>query len=271
MYVLICLQEVSSFTSENETTTNGQARPYYVWDPAYGQVPFVSSERAYCIDKYARIGFPVTFAILTSVYWIVYAPDRIIFWWQKLVLYVEIPLWIYLFWKCMDQRQFYIVTCISKRQRFCFRRSTGSYVYARQKIQISVPKKHMFRPRWKPFLYWLVFNCKMMNNVNLLQKQCMNRPFSQSCYRMVWRLATWIELNKISYSLQLVKGQVHRWYIWVFGITRVRIQACTVSQESSRNSAITINLESERIYISLSVLVLILIVFALLGRVPFLI
>lgn len=49
----------------------------YFWDPY--ETPFVTSGTAYTIDKYARICFPVTFAVLNSVYWIIYAPDKVIF------------------------------------------------------------------------------------------------------------------------------------------------------------------------------------------------
>jgi hypothetical protein len=52
-------------------------KPYYLWDP--DQAELMASERAYTVDRYARIYFPVTFAVLISIYWIVYAPDRVIF------------------------------------------------------------------------------------------------------------------------------------------------------------------------------------------------
>lgn len=51
---------------------------HYFWDPY--ETAFMTSEPAYTVDKYARIYFPVTFAVLNSIYWIVYAPDKVIFW-----------------------------------------------------------------------------------------------------------------------------------------------------------------------------------------------
>ncbi|XP_029204801.2 glycine receptor subunit alpha-4-like isoform X2 [Acropora millepora] len=54
-----------------------QNKFHYFWNPY--ETPFVTSGTAYTIDKYARISFPVTFAVLNSVYWIVYAPERVIF------------------------------------------------------------------------------------------------------------------------------------------------------------------------------------------------
>lgn len=50
---------------------------HYFWDPY--ETAFMTSEPAYTVDKYARIYFPVTFAVLNSIYWIVYAPDKVIF------------------------------------------------------------------------------------------------------------------------------------------------------------------------------------------------
>lgn len=52
-------------------------RHHYFWDPY--ETAFMTSEPAYNVDKYARIYFPVTFAVLNSIYWIVYAPDKVIF------------------------------------------------------------------------------------------------------------------------------------------------------------------------------------------------
>lgn len=53
-------------------------KPYYFWDP-YDMPLMMNSKEANNVDKYARIYFPVTFLVLNSVYWIVYAPDEIIF------------------------------------------------------------------------------------------------------------------------------------------------------------------------------------------------
>ena len=54
-------------------------KPYYFWNP-YDIPLMMNSKEANNVDKYARIYFPVTFLVLNSVYWIVYAPDEIIFW-----------------------------------------------------------------------------------------------------------------------------------------------------------------------------------------------
>lgn len=62
-------------TEESETPP--PKKLHYFWDPY--ETAFRTSETAYTIDKYARIYFPVTFAVLNSAYWIVYAPDKVIF------------------------------------------------------------------------------------------------------------------------------------------------------------------------------------------------
>ncbi|XP_031550950.1 glycine receptor subunit alpha-4-like [Actinia tenebrosa] len=72
------ISELRSSTSTSQDETTGPlSKPYYFWDP--DQKSFITSERAYIVDRFARISFPVTFAVLISIYWIVYAPDRIIF------------------------------------------------------------------------------------------------------------------------------------------------------------------------------------------------
>jgi len=60
-----------------ESDSTPQQKRHYFWDPY--ETAFMTSETAYTVDKYARIYFPVTFAVLNSVYWIVYAPDKVIF------------------------------------------------------------------------------------------------------------------------------------------------------------------------------------------------
>jgi len=67
---------------ESDDLEEGGSQPpkkhhHYFWDPY--ETAFMTSEPAYTVDKYARIYFPVTFAVLNSIYWIVYAPDKVIF------------------------------------------------------------------------------------------------------------------------------------------------------------------------------------------------
>ncbi|CAH3142455.1 unnamed protein product, partial [Porites evermanni] len=65
---------------ERDDVEDSDSQPkkyHYFWDPY--ETTFVSSATAYTVDKYARISFPVTFALLNSIYWIVYAPDKVIF------------------------------------------------------------------------------------------------------------------------------------------------------------------------------------------------
>lgn len=67
---------------ETDDLEESDSRPpkkhhHYFWDPY--ETAFMTSEPAYNVDKYARIYFPVTFAVLNSIYWIVYAPDKVIF------------------------------------------------------------------------------------------------------------------------------------------------------------------------------------------------
>lgn len=71
-----------TFTQETDDLEESDSRPpkkhhHYFWDPY--ETAFMTSEPAYNVDKYARIYFPVTFAVLNSIYWIVYAPDKVIF------------------------------------------------------------------------------------------------------------------------------------------------------------------------------------------------
>ena len=72
---------IISFSSqERDDLEDSDSQPkkyHYFWDPY--ETTFVSSATAYTVDKYARISFPVTFALLNSIYWIVYAPDKVIF------------------------------------------------------------------------------------------------------------------------------------------------------------------------------------------------
>ena len=72
---------IISFSSqERDDLEDSDSHPkkyHYFWDPY--EPTFFSSETAYTVDKYARIFFPVTFALLNSIYWIVYAPDKVIF------------------------------------------------------------------------------------------------------------------------------------------------------------------------------------------------
>ena len=72
-----------TFTQETDDLEESDSQPpkkhhHYFWDPY--ETAFMTSEPAYTVDKYARIYFPVTFAVLNSIYWIVYAPDKVIFW-----------------------------------------------------------------------------------------------------------------------------------------------------------------------------------------------
>ena len=75
----ILLLDFSYQEREESCTSKFKSSPkgYYFWDPY--EPAYMTSEPAYSVDKYARIYFPVTFAVLNSVYWIVYAPDKIIF------------------------------------------------------------------------------------------------------------------------------------------------------------------------------------------------
>lgn len=80
-HVYICLFDINS--QETDDLDESDSRPpkkhhHYFWDPY--ETAFMTSEPAYTVDKYARIYFPVTFAVLNSIYWIVYAPDKVIFW-----------------------------------------------------------------------------------------------------------------------------------------------------------------------------------------------
>ncbi|RMX43205.1 hypothetical protein pdam_00009708 [Pocillopora damicornis] len=63
--------------SNDSNSQPPKKRHHYFWDPY--ETAFMMSEPAYTVDKYARISFPVTFAVLNSIYWIVYAPDKVIF------------------------------------------------------------------------------------------------------------------------------------------------------------------------------------------------
>ncbi|XP_068703431.1 glycine receptor subunit alpha-4-like isoform X1 [Montipora foliosa] len=64
-------------TEGSDTSPSPPNKFHYFWDPY--EKAFMTSGTAYTIDKYARICFPVTFAVLNSIYWIVYAPDKVIF------------------------------------------------------------------------------------------------------------------------------------------------------------------------------------------------